>query len=105
MLDQNRRPFKRPCLRTRGALHAIGVGSSVSVRDHGTGELDIYTLVLPGDADISRHQVSTLTPLGRAIYGRKAGDVVEYMAPGGLVKIRIESARGAAATDVTDLVS
>lgn len=69
----------------------VEIGCTFSVRDHHTGELDIYTLVLPENANISENRISTLTPLGMAIYGRKAGDVVQYEAPGGIVKMRIES--------------
>ena len=80
MLDNNRRPRKRPSLKRVDPGHVIGVGSQVSVRDLGTGELDIYTLVLPIDADISQHWISTFTPLGGAVVGRKTGDVVEFTA-------------------------
>jgi regulator of nucleoside diphosphate kinase len=69
----------------------VGVNSRISVRDLHTGELDVYTLVLPAEADISELRISTFTPLGRAVVGRRAGDVVEYDAPGGPVKMRIES--------------
>jgi transcription elongation GreA/GreB family factor len=105
MLDKNHRPRKRPSVKPSDRLHVIGVGSRVSVRDLATGELDIYTLVLPADADISRHWVSTFTPLGGAIVGREAGDVVEFMAPGGRVKVRIESAQEATVADAPDMVS
>ena len=102
MLDKNHRPRKRPSVKREAVPHVIGVGSHVSVRDLRTGELDIYTLALPVDADISRHWISTFTPLGRAIVGRKTGDVVEFTAPGGPVKVRIESARQAPVADLTD---
>ena len=100
MLDNNKRPAKRA--RSKGASdHVIGVGSRVSVRDLRSGELDIYTLVLPADADISRHQISTFTPLGGAIMGHRSGDVVEFQAPAGRVKVRIESAQEAPVADPT----
>jgi transcription elongation GreA/GreB family factor len=105
MLDNDHRPRRRPSVKASARRHVIGVGSRVSVRDLGTGELDIYTLVLPVDADISRHWVSTFTPLGGAIVGRKAGDVVEFMAPGGPVKIRVESAQKAPLADAPGVVS
>jgi hypothetical protein len=43
------------------------------------------------DADIKSHRISTLTPAGRAFYGRRAGDVVDVIAPGGTYCFRIES--------------
>lgn len=102
MLDNNRRPRKRATLNREAPGHVIGVGSRVSVRDLATGELDIYTLVPPAEADISRHWISTFTPMGGAVVGRKAGDVVEFTAPGGKVKIRIESAQIAPLADATE---
>ena len=101
MLDQNHRPRKRKARKAPSPLHVIGVGSRISVRDLGTGELDMYTLALPTDADISRHWISTFTPLGRAVVGHQAGDLVEFEAPGGRVKIRIESARAEPLADAT----
>jgi len=105
MLDKNNRPRKRVSRTASARGHVVAIGSRVSVRDLKTGELDIYTLVLPVDADISRNQISSFTPLGGAIVGRKAGDVVEYMAPGGPVKIRIESALESPLADATETIS
>ncbi|QDT52593.1 Transcription inhibitor protein Gfh1 [Caulifigura coniformis] len=77
----------------------IGVGSRFSLRDLRTGELDVYTLVLPADADITIHQISSFAPLGRAVVGHKAGSVVEFDAPAGKVKVRIESVQEAQVAD------
>jgi transcription elongation GreA/GreB family factor len=101
MLDSNHGHRKRPSLASSTNRHVIGVGSRVSLRDLASGELDIYTLVLPVDADITRHCISTFTPLGHAIVGRKAGEVVEFVAPGGLMKLRIESVTQAPLVDLT----
>lgn len=81
----------------KGAANSqvIGIGSRVSVRDLGSGELEVFTLVLPADTDISRHMISSFAPLGGAILGRQAGDVVEFDAPGGRMKFRIESVQDA----------
>jgi len=95
MLGRNNHHGKQPPLRASTSDHVVDVGSRVSLRDLATGELDVYRLVLPIEADISRNCISTFTPLGKSIVGRKAGDVVEFLAPGGLMKIRIESAKKA----------
>jgi len=100
MLKKNHHSRRASSHKESKAL-VIDIGSSFSVRELGTGELDLYTLVLPENADISRNRVSTLTPLGRAIFSRKAGDVVKYMAPGGLVKMRIESVQIEPVGDMT----
>jgi hypothetical protein len=42
-----------------------------------------YALVIPGDGDPSKGRASAESPLGRAIYGRRAGDIVRVDAPDG----------------------
>ena len=69
----------------------VRVGRTVAMRDLQTGELDVYTIVLPADADISHHRISIFTPLGRAIDARRVGETVEFEAPAGNVRIRIEA--------------
>ncbi len=75
----------------------VGIGSRVAVRDVDTGEYEVYTLVEPAEADIAEHRISSMTPVAHALYGRTAGDVVEVAAPGGLIRLHIESVH--AATD------
>ena len=101
MLDKKALAKTRPRLKGTVSRHVIDVGSRISVRDLRTGELDIYTLVPPSEADISRHWISPFAPLGKAVIGRKAGDVLTFSAPAGLVRIRIESARKAAVANPT----
>jgi transcription elongation GreA/GreB family factor len=69
----------------------VGIGSTVAVRDLATGEFDVYTLVEPRDADVAANRISSLTPVAHALYGGQAGDVVEVAAPGGRIRLRIES--------------
>lgn len=101
MLDRKAPARTRPGLRRPVRRHVIEVGSRISVRDLRTGELDIYTLVPASEADISRHWISPFAPLGKAVIGRKTGDVLTFSAPAGLVKVRIESARKAAVVGLT----
>jgi transcription elongation factor GreA len=75
----------------------VGIGSTVAVRDIDTGEYDVYTLVDPAEASIAEHRISSTTPVAHALYGRAAGDIAEVAAPGGLIRLRIESV--APATD------
>lgn len=69
----------------------VTIGSTVTVRDLDTGEREVYTLTPPGQADITNNRISSLTPVAHAIYGRRAGDEVEVAAPGGAVRLLIES--------------
>ena len=77
----------------------VTLGSSVAVRDLHTGEVDLYTIVAPGHADIATCRISITTPVAHAIYGRRAGDEVEVIAPGGTIRLRIESVRPQSADD------
>lgn len=70
---------------------AVGIGSTIAIRDLHTDEVEVYTLVTPNKADIRRNRISSLTPVGRALYGLKVGEIAEIVAPGGNAAYRIES--------------
>jgi transcription elongation factor GreA len=57
----------------------------------GRWRLEVYTLVPPAQADIATNRISSTTPVAHAIYGRKAGDEVAVFAPGGTIRLSIES--------------
>jgi transcription elongation GreA/GreB family factor len=69
----------------------VSLGSRVHIRDIESGERDVYTLARPRDADIRQNRISTLTPLGKALYGAQPGHVVKVHAPGGVFLVKIES--------------
>jgi transcription elongation GreA/GreB family factor len=71
----------------------VTIGSTVAVRDLESNEVDVYTLVAPNRADISANRISSLTPLAHALYGRRAGETVEVLAPAGAIHLQIESFR------------
>lgn len=77
----------------------VTIGSTVTVRDRDTGELEVYTLVPPSEADIADNKISSLTPVAHALYDRRAGDEVEVAAPGGTIRLIIESVNTAANGD------
>ena len=58
------------------------IGRRVTVRDP-DGIDATYSLVLPGDGDPTQGWVSSDSPLGAAVTGRRAGDIVEVIAPAG----------------------
>jgi transcription elongation GreA/GreB family factor len=72
---------------------AVDIGSTIVIRDLGANEREEYTLVPPDDADILHHRISTLSPIGRALFGRRVGEIIEVDAPSGKVAIRIEQVR------------
>jgi regulator of nucleoside diphosphate kinase len=68
----------------------VTMNSAVRLRDLETGEEETYTLVFPADADIAGNKLSVLAPVGTALLGYRAGDVVEWPVPAGVSRFRIE---------------
>jgi regulator of nucleoside diphosphate kinase len=68
----------------------VTMNSTVRVRDLETGEEETYTLVYPGEADIEANKLSVLAPVGTALLGYRAGDVVEWPVPAGVTRFRVE---------------
>ena len=68
----------------------VTMHSKASVRGLRADESEIYTLVFPDDADINAGKLSVLAPLGTALLGARAGQVVEFAAPGGTRRLRVE---------------
>lgn len=67
------------------------MNSRVRLKDVETGEEKIYTLVFPSDAAIEANKISILAPIGTAILGYKAGDLIEWPIPAGVKTFRIEA--------------
>ncbi|MCC6423928.1 MAG: nucleoside diphosphate kinase regulator [Phycisphaerales bacterium] len=68
----------------------VTMRSQVKVRDMKLDETETYTLVYPEEADINEDKLSVLAPLGRALLGCHVGQVIEFNAPGGKRKLKIE---------------
>ncbi len=69
----------------------ITMHTRIHVLDLVSGERQELTLVLPRESDASAGRISVLAPLGTALLGYRAGDEVEWLMPGGLRRLRIES--------------
>lgn len=61
----------------------------ILVKLHLNKEEEIF-LPLPEEADFDEKKISLLAPLVVVLLGCKAGDAVNYKAPGGTAKIAIE---------------
>lgn len=61
----------------------VGLGSTVTYEEQPSGRRRSVTLVLPQDADASKARVSVLSPIGRALIGRRAGSLVRAEAANG----------------------
>jgi regulator of nucleoside diphosphate kinase len=68
----------------------VTMNSKVRILDLDTKETATYSLVYPADADIDQHRISVLAPVGTALLGFRAGDVIEWKVPLGMRKLKIE---------------
>jgi regulator of nucleoside diphosphate kinase len=68
----------------------VTMNSTVRLRDLETDEEETYTLVYPEEADIDADRLSVLAPVGTALLGYRAGDVVEWPVPAGVRRFRVE---------------
>ena len=69
----------------------IGVGSLVKVYDRTYDEELEFQLIGKAQANPEENRVSDESPIGRALLGHAAGEVVEVEAPGGLIHMEILS--------------
>lgn len=68
----------------------VTMHSRVRVRDLKGRESETYTLVYPDQADINENKLSVLAPLGMALLGTRVGQVVNFDAPAGRRRLKIE---------------
>ena len=67
----------------------VSIGSRVRLRDMDAGETVEYHIVGSAEANPAEHRLSNESPVGKAIIGRKKGEVVEVAAPRGSLKYKI----------------
>jgi transcription elongation factor GreA len=60
----------------------VGFGSTVHLKD-GAGNIVMYQLVMPEDADVEKGLISPASPIGRALLNKEEGDEVTVSAPNG----------------------
>lgn len=71
----------------------IRVGAEVLFRDSGTGETKSRTIVRGQRADPARGEVSTQSPIGRALLGREVGEIVQIELPRGTLQVEVVAVR------------
>ncbi len=70
----------------------VRMGSRVRVRDV-DGEEE-FAVVPPDEADITANRVSANSPLGRALLGKRLGDVIRFGTPGGEMAVTVVGVTG-----------
>ena len=67
----------------------VNMGSTVKVYDVEFDETEEYSIVGSNEVDALANKISDMSPIGKALIGKKAGDEVTVEIPGGLIHLRV----------------
>ncbi|SHJ09131.1 transcription elongation factor GreA [Lutispora thermophila] len=67
----------------------VNVGAKVLVKDEDLGDEMEYIIVGSAEADPMNMKISNESPVGKALLGKKIGDIVEIQVPDGILKYKI----------------
>lgn len=71
------------------AKDKVTILSQVRLKDL-KNDLEVeYTLVSPAESDFKLNKISTTSPVGKALLGKKKGDIVEINVPAGTLKYKV----------------
>jgi transcription elongation factor GreA len=73
----------------------VGLGTRVRLKDMDANETIEYTIVGSAEANPAENRLSNESPVGKAILGRKKGEIVEVSAPRGSLKFKIMDIKAA----------
>ena len=74
---------------------AVSIGSHVRLRDMQANKTFEYHIVGSAEADPAELKLSNESPVGKAIMGRKKGEIVQVSAPRGSLKFKIMDIKAA----------
>jgi transcription elongation factor GreA len=67
----------------------LEVGELARLRDLDTGELVEYRIVGAGEINPGAGSISYASPIGSALLGRRAGEVIEVPVPSGVLRLEV----------------
>ncbi len=73
----------------------VAVGTRVRLRDMDANQTIEYVIVGSAEANPGERKLSNESPVGKAIIGRKKGEIVEVTAPRGSLKYKIMDVKAA----------
>ena len=71
-----------------GERETVDIGASVTIQEEDY-DPEIYSLVGAKEADSRNRQISNESPVGRALMGKRVGDIVSIETPGGRLEMKI----------------
>ena len=73
------------------AADEVAIGRTVTVQEVGETEEEVYYIVGAAGADAFANKISNESPIGRALIGKKTGDVATIETPAGSYDVKILS--------------
>ena len=67
----------------------VAFGSTVTVFDTTKDEEIVYKLVTSEESDVSKGLISTTSPIGRGLVGKKVGDIATIVTPNGTRELEV----------------
>ena len=74
---------------TKGKSDTVDVGSKVTVVNQKRGKKEKYFIVGSPEADPSKGRISNLSPIGKALLGKKIGQVAKVQVPAGTIDLEV----------------
>lgn len=71
------------------SMDSIQILSRVKVKDQKSGRIMEYTLVSESEANIRQGKLAVSTPIGKALLGKKVGEVAEAVVPAGTLHLEV----------------
>lgn len=76
--------------RSRLKGDVVGLLSRVKITNLANNMSMTYLVVSPPETNLREGKISNKSPIGQALIGRKAGDIVDVQVPAGMLKLRID---------------
>ena len=67
----------------------VQIGNTVKLYDEEFEEEVVYTIVGSTEVNLEDNKISKESPIGKALLGRKKGEIVDVEAPDGIIKFKI----------------
>ncbi len=67
----------------------VFIGCAVHLKNLGTGQTIIYTLVAQDEADFTKGKIAITSPIGKGLVGKEIHAVVEIQVPAGKIKLQV----------------
>lgn len=74
---------------SRVVTHEVSILSKVTIKNKMTGHSMTYMLVSEEEADLKSGKISTQSPIGKGLLGKKKGEVAQIKTPAGNMEFEI----------------